>query len=72
MFVQCYSLACFIDLFKRPTSVYIVLCAATWPFLSVRGAFGIMQIYLPSYNYLSMDTYTFEGLSQRFLLGEPS
>lgn len=36
----------------------------------MRGVFGILQIYVSSFNYLSLDAYTSEGLSQQFLLGE--
>lgn len=52
----------------RGPTLYCVL--ATWPFLTVRGAWGILSSYTLTYSYYNPNNYTDTGLSSAFLSAE--
>jgi len=43
---------------------------ATWPFLFVRGVYGILSAVLPAFNYFSPSNYDAEGLTNAFVTSE--
>ncbi|GAA5915297.1 hypothetical protein JCM6882_005182 [Rhodosporidiobolus microsporus] len=48
----------------------LFLIAATWPFLTVRGVYGILNVLVSAYSYSSSSVYTRDGFTSTFLVGE--
>lgn len=46
------------------------LLLASWPFLFVRGIYGVLSAVLPAFNYFEPDNYTADGLSKAFVVSE--
>jgi hypothetical protein len=51
----------------HPT-LYLLL--ATWPFLFVRGLYGILSSVVPLFNYFSPTNYGADGLIDKFVISE--
>ncbi|GAC94923.1 hypothetical protein PHSY_002496 [Pseudozyma hubeiensis SY62] len=48
----------------------LLLLATAWPFLVVRGVFGVLQAVLPDLNYFNSEVYDANGLTQQFVIEE--
>ncbi|KLO18545.1 hypothetical protein SCHPADRAFT_936044 [Schizopora paradoxa] len=46
------------------------LLALAWPFLIVRGVFGILQATLTEFSYYNIDNYDAKGLKRSFIVAE--
>lgn len=46
------------------------LLALAWPFLVVRGVFGILQATLTEFSYYNFDNYDAKGLKRSFIIDE--
>lgn len=53
--------------YAHPTLLLLLL---TWPFLAVRGGFGVAQALLPDLNYFNSEVYDANGLTQQFVIEE--
>ncbi|SJX64568.1 uncharacterized protein SRS1_15385 [Sporisorium reilianum f. sp. reilianum] len=48
----------------------LLLLLITWPFLVVRGIFGVLQAVLPDLNYFNSEVYDANNLTQQFVTEE--
>lgn len=48
----------------------LALIILTWPWLTIRGAFGIVSVVVNKYSYYNLDIYTGNGINGGFLVGE--
>ncbi|KAJ9474884.1 hypothetical protein PHBOTO_004750 [Pseudozyma hubeiensis] len=48
----------------------LLLLVTAWPFLVVRGIFGVLQAVLPDLNYFNSEVYDANGLTQQFVIEE--
>ncbi|KAK6463934.1 hypothetical protein DFJ63DRAFT_311233 [Scheffersomyces coipomensis] len=62
------ALYCLIVEKLRHINIYTILFVA--PFLTVRGIFGILSIYIQKMNYYDFSNYTADGLSSSFVTYE--
>ncbi|GAA5915301.1 hypothetical protein JCM6882_005183 [Rhodosporidiobolus microsporus] len=71
--VQVFLLLCFTSArrFKdKRGDRTLFLIAATWPFLTVRGVYGIINVLVDAYSYSSSSVYTRDGFTSTFIIGE--
>ncbi|GAA5843323.1 hypothetical protein JCM11251_007285 [Rhodosporidiobolus azoricus] len=66
---QVFLLLCLKSL-RRQADRTIALITTLWPFLTVRGVYGIISVVLPAYSYSSSQAYTEDGFTSTFLIGE--
>ncbi|KAL8290320.1 hypothetical protein RQP46_002578 [Phenoliferia psychrophenolica] len=64
--------ACFaIHSYRKKGDRTLLLILLTWPFLTVRGVYGIISVELSEYSYYNPDVYNSDGgMSSKFLVGE--
>ncbi|GAA5820838.1 hypothetical protein JCM11251_001837 [Rhodosporidiobolus azoricus] len=67
--VQAFLLLC-VHAFRQKRDRTLSLIALTWPFLTVRGVYGLMSVIMDQYSYGNMDVYTDSGFTSTFLVGE--
>ncbi|SOV09966.1 uncharacterized protein UDID_06473 [Ustilago sp. UG-2017a] len=48
----------------------LLLLLATWPFLAIRGAFGVAQAIVPDLNYFNSEVYDANNLTAQFVTEE--
>ncbi|CDR88757.1 uncharacterized protein SPSC_05589 [Sporisorium scitamineum] len=53
--------------YAHPT---LLLLLITWPFLMVRGIFGVLQAVIPDLNYFNSEVYDANNLTQQFVTEE--
>ncbi|BGP43941.1 hypothetical protein JCM10449v2_007998, partial [Rhodotorula kratochvilovae] len=68
--VQGFLLLCLHAMRRHGRDRTLALVALTWPFLTIRGVYGIVAVVLPAYSYSSAAAYTSTGFTSRFLAGE--
>ncbi|KAM0751268.1 hypothetical protein T439DRAFT_356098 [Meredithblackwellia eburnea MCA 4105] len=60
-----------IQSYRKKADRTLVAIMATWPFLTVRGVYGIISIVMKEYSYYNPEVYTSDGgMSAKFLTGE--
>ncbi|CDR98607.1 hypothetical protein [Sporisorium scitamineum] len=65
-------LACIAVTVQRPWYAHptLLLLLITWPFLMVRGIFGVLQAVIPDLNYFNSEVYDANNLTQQFVTEE--
>ncbi|GAA6022912.1 hypothetical protein JCM10207_006862 [Rhodosporidiobolus poonsookiae] len=66
---QAFLLVC-IQAYRRKGNRTLLLIMATWPFLTIRGVYGIITVLMPEYSYASTEAYAADGFTSKFLAAE--
>ncbi|KAI5479925.1 hypothetical protein MNV49_002215 [Pseudohyphozyma bogoriensis] len=67
--VQVFALVA-IQSYRRKGDRTLLCIIAVWPFLTVRGAFGIIQVLVSTFSYYNPEIYTDDGIKPSFLAAE--
>jgi hypothetical protein len=76
--INVFLLYCIVDTIRQSrrenpgkgTHPTLLLLLATWPFLFVRGLYGVLSGVLPAFNYFNPNNYGETGLLDSFVISE--
>ncbi|CAN6648275.1 hypothetical protein TRVA0_023S00364 [Trichomonascus vanleenenianus] len=63
-------LAIYLIKYKKIRTYMMYALLAAWPFLFIRGIFGLLSVFISDINYFDLHNYTANGISPRFIACE--